>query len=182
MKLNFWPTSRRGWLGVGLNLAAIAIMLTFLFYSPTRLSMRVFAAGASAPDFQRPALSAEILQLSAYRGRPVLLNFFSTDCDFSAQVVANINALHTLRPDVVILSINSNGADESTAQIWADQYQPNYPLLLDPGRQVARAYHVFATPFWVLIDARGQITSVRWGEHSGENLARRVNEFLPSLP
>ena len=93
--------------------------------------------------------------------------------------VANINALIESRPDVVVLSVNSNRASLSAAQAFAEQYHPNFPLLLDQTGSITQLYQPFRTPFWFFINPEGVIVAVRVGEHSNNNLLYRVNEYLP---
>lgn len=104
-KINLWPTTRRGWLYVPLTLAAALMAATFLLWSPAQASQRTRAAGTVAPDFQAIALDGQAIHLADYAGRSVLLNFFSTTCNVSADAVVNINALLRERPDLVIFSI-----------------------------------------------------------------------------
>lgn len=175
----FWPEGKVGWLRVMLTLAAIAVAISFLVWSPSRFLARARAAGTTAPDFRAATSDGQVIQLSAYRGRPVLLNFFATDCPWSQAAVANINAMLESRPDVVVLSVNANRASAAEVQAFAEKYQPQYPLLLDPSGGITNQYRPFRTPFWFFINQAELITAVRIGEHHGFNLLYRVNEFLP---
>lgn len=176
---SFWPSHRRGWLYLGLTLSAIAMAATFGIWSPKELSQRARASGTSAPDFRAMTTAHQIVRLSAYRGQPILLNFFSTTCSVSAEAVANLDALQRARPDLVVLSINTNRASEAEIKVWGEQHDANYPLVPDPGRQITALYRPYATPFWVFIRPDGVIAGVRIGEHRAHNLLFRVNELLP---
>src|ERR1051325_4211386 len=89
----FWPEGKVGWLRVLLTLAAIAIALSFLIWSPFHFLSRARAAGTIAPDFRAATLDGQVIELSSFRGRPVLLNFFATDCPWSQAAVGNINVM-----------------------------------------------------------------------------------------
>jgi peroxiredoxin len=144
---------------------------------PARWQAR--AAGTVAPDFQAVSVTGEAVQLAAYRGRPVLLNFFSTNCEVSARAVANLNRLHTQRPDVVILAVNLNQASAAEVLQWGQAHGAEFPLIADPTGTITAQYRPYATPFWFFIRPDGVIASVRLGEHRDHNLLYRVNEFLP---
>jgi hypothetical protein len=176
---SFWPQGKTAWVRVVLTLAAIGMAVSFLIWSPYPYLARARAAGTLAPDFRAVTTDGQVFQLSALRGRPVLLNFFSTDCPWSQAAVENINAMLESRPDVVVLSVNANHASVAEVLAFSEKTRPNYPLLLDPFSLITSRYRPFRTPFWFFINAEGLITAVRFGEHHGYNLVYRVNEFLP---
>jgi len=186
---SFWPQGKIAWVRVVLTLAAIGMAASFLIplrfapgtivWSPYLYLARARAAGTIAPDFQAATPDGQVIQLSAYRGRPILLNFFSTDCPWSQGAVENINAMLESRPDVIVLSVNTNHATAAEVLAFSEKTHPNYPLLLDPFGFITSQYRPFRTPFWFFVSAEGLITAVRFGEHHGYNLVYRVNEFLP---
>lgn len=175
----FWPTSYQGWLRVMLTLAAIGMAGSFLIWSPYPYLARARAVGTVAPDFQAATPEGRVFRLSNFRGRPVLLNFFSTDCEWSQAAVENINTMLESRPDVVVLSVNTDGAGVDEVKAFAQKTHPKFPLLLDQLGVITSQYRPFRTPFWFFINTEGGITAVRIGEHRGYNLLYRVNEFLP---
>lgn len=179
MRASFWPKDRVAWLRFALTLAAIGMAASFLVWSPYPYLARARAVGTVAPDFQAATPEGRVFRLSNFRGQPVLLNFFSTDCEWSQAAVANINTMLESRPDVVVLSVNAGGEGMSEVKAFAQKTQPKFPVLVDPLEIVTSQYRPFRTPFWFFINAEGVITAVRIGEHHGYNLLYRVNEFLP---
>lgn len=175
-----WPASRAAWLRAALSLVATGMAASFLIWSPYPYLARARAVGTSAPDFRAMTPEGQVFQLSNFRGRPVLLNFFSTDCQFSQAAVTTINTMMMSRPDVVVLSVNANLARAAQVRAFANQYHPDFPLLLDPLGIITNMYRPFRTPFWFFISPAGVITAARIGEHIGNNLLYRVDEFLPS--
>src|SRR5436190_23901610 len=103
--ISFWPKGKIAWLRVMLTLAAIGMAASFLVWSPYPYLVRARAVGTIAPDFRAATPEGKVFQLSNFRGRPVLLNFFATDCEWSQAAVTNINMMLESRPDVVVLSI-----------------------------------------------------------------------------
>ena len=56
--------------------------------------------------------------------------------------------------DVVILGIN-DGETPQKVRESLDEHQPPWPVLLDPTREVAKAYKVRAIPKFIFIDKNG---------------------------
>ena len=56
--------------------------------------------------------------------------------------------------NVVIWGINDGEAPQKV-QESLDEHQPFWPILLDPHRQVRKAYQIEAIPFFVLIGKEG---------------------------
>lgn len=180
---------KRDWLVAIAYLAAIAIVLALLLLAQTNRSAAwhqwqaahsTLPAGIAAPDFTLTALDGQTYRLSALRGQPVLITFFSTQCAPSVRAIANINRLRIQRPDLVILAVNHGQESVAAVQTLADSYAPAYPLLLDPFGLVQHAYHPTVTPAWYFIDVTGRIIAVRFGEHTNDNLLIRTAMLLPS--
>jgi peroxiredoxin len=109
-----------------------------------------------APDFTLPDLEGHIHMLSDYRGRLVIVNFWSAECPHSQRVD---NFLQAYRAEwgeaVVILSIASNG-NESQEMISRIARNRNLQVVLrDAEQAVAERYEALATPHVYLIDRQG---------------------------
>jgi thioredoxin-dependent peroxiredoxin len=97
--------------------------------------------GAAAPDFKLPADDGREVELSALRGRPVVLYFYPKDdtpgctkeaCSFrdrKGEIEARGAVVLGVSPD----SVASHGE-------FRDKYGLNFPLLADAGHRVAEAY------------------------------------------
>ena len=56
--------------------------------------------------------------------------------------------------DVVVWGVNS-GETPHQVRKFLDEHQPPWPMLLDPHREVSKAYQIKAIPFFILIDKAG---------------------------
>ncbi len=175
----FFPANSNARQRAVLNIAAIGMALSFLTLPGLIRQPRTRAVGSPAPDFIAQTPDGQTFRLSDFRGKPVLLSFFSTGCQWSRAVVPNMNALTASRPDVVILSVNTNGASADEIAAFAKDTSAQFPLLLDSQGAITRAYRPSGTPAWFFINAEGIITAARWGEHRQHNLLYRVNQYLP---
>ena len=109
-----------------------------------------------ATDFRLETLEGETYTLSAMSGKVVLLDV-GVSLYGGNIVVPEVEAVYerfNKVDDVVIWSI-SGGEVPRKVREFLDQYQPPWPLLLDPHRQVKKAYQIKRIPSFILIDKAG---------------------------
>jgi peroxiredoxin len=109
-----------------------------------------------APEFTLPDLAGRIHMLSDYRGRIVIVNFWSAECPHSERVDTGITAcLAGWGDSVTLLSIASN-ANESGGVLAAAAHKRKIPVLLrDTDHSVAERYDALTTPHAFVIDRQG---------------------------
>ena len=109
-----------------------------------------------ATNFRLETLEGETYTLSAMSGKVVLLDV-GVSLYGGNIVVPEVEAVYerfNKVDDVVIWSI-SDGEVPRKVREFLDQYQPPWPLLLDPHRQVKKAYQIKRIPSFILIDKEG---------------------------
>jgi peroxiredoxin len=116
----------------------------------------VILPGQPAPSFCLPGLDGRQHCLDAYRGRIVVLNFWSAECPHSARVDGEMLKLFEVWGDgVVVLPIASN-ANETREQARLAAAPRGLPVvLLDAGHRVADLYGAQTTPHLYIIDRDG---------------------------
>jgi len=112
--------------------------------------------GQPAPDFSLLDLSGQIHRLSDYRGRIVILNFWSAECPHAARVDRELGIyLREWGGRVVLLTFAAN-ANESEAQVAAAAPQRGLgPVLLGSRSGVPDEYEAQTTPHLFVVDADG---------------------------
>ncbi len=112
-----------------------------------------------APDFEAPTLDGAPFRLSAHRGSVILLNFWATWCPPCRTEIPDLVALQRELGDRGLLVIGVS-TDEGGAEVvapFAENFQINYPVVLDDG-SVSEAYGgIWALPTTVIIDRAGRI-------------------------
>ncbi|PWH17784.1 MAG: hypothetical protein DDG60_01515 [Anaerolineae bacterium] len=111
---------------------------------------------APAPDFLLPDLNGKLHQLSEYRGKIVVLNFWSAECPWSEQSDAEIKMYsETWKDKVIVLRIASN-AHETDAMLRDASHARGLDIILkDSAAQVADLYEAQTTPHCFVVDAEG---------------------------
>jgi peroxiredoxin len=109
-----------------------------------------------APDFELPSLNGDIHHLRDYRGRIVIINFWSAECPHASRVDASILvALIRWGTEVVLLTIASNANESAELLKNASQSRGIPTVLIDTGHLVADAYQAQVTPEVFVIDREG---------------------------
>lgn len=152
-------------LGV-IALLAVVFGSLVLLPSPAQQPTAGVPIGAAAPAFDLPIYGGRgvgsTINLTALRGHPIILNFWSESCPpcrtevpFLQRTYAQYAAQHQF----ALLGINQADPKGDIATFGAD-FNITYPLLFDSGDKINEAYGVTAIPTTYFIDSKGIVRSV----------------------
>jgi len=122
--------------------------------------------GKPAPDFTLTDQNGQPVALSAFRGKPVLLNFWAPWAPNSKEEVRTLIVLRTqtAMKELVIIGITAD-RNPDTAAAFLGAMPINYPVLSDPGLVVTmRKYAAFMVPITILIDRSGLVKKIYYGQ------------------
>ncbi len=109
-----------------------------------------------APDFELPDLHGKIHRLGDYRGRIVIVNFWSCECPHSRRTDKAIMSMFVQwRNDVVMLFIASNRNEKVQDVKKAAGARRLRTVLLDADCTVADLFEAQTTPHVFMIDREG---------------------------
>lgn len=122
--------------------------------------------GKPAPDFTLKDLDGKDVQLSSFKGKKVVLEWFNPGCPFvkAAHTKGSLKeaAKKQTANGVVWLAVNSSapgkqghGADTNKAA--AKSWSLDHPILLDESGVVGKAYGATNTPHMMVIDDKGTL-------------------------
>ena len=117
--------------------------------------------GREAPDFALHALVGSNVRLSEHRGEVVVLSFWGSRCSpCRMQLAALDQSLKTY--STVGLRVFGIGVDDDPTRSleFAKGQSVEFPLLLDPTKDVSRRYQVDNLPMTLLIDRSGVVRHV----------------------
>ena len=109
-----------------------------------------------APDFELRGLDGHLHRLNDYRGRIVIVYFWSVDCPHVERTDAFLRAaMKRWGEDVVLLAIASNANESLSALENASRSRGISTVLIDASHSVADAYAAQITPEVFVIDRAG---------------------------
>jgi peroxiredoxin len=142
----------------GMGLAAIVAVAALIFFQWDR------TVGRAAPDFTLDQAYGGRVDLSAYRGRSVLLVFWTTSCSICRHELPLLDRLNTefRARGVEILAVNIRDLD-GARQFMGDQHL-RLTNLIDADGTTAERYGVSGVPKLVLVGPDGKVrrTAAGW--------------------
>jgi peroxiredoxin len=167
-------------------LAAVAILALIVFIAsrhwirPIRF-MRDGDAGAHrlAPDFSVTDLSGQTLQLSRYRGKVVVLNFWATWCSPCRGEIPRFVDLQTRygRDGLQIIGISLDD-DPKLVRAFYQQLRMNYPVAIGDAKLAEQYGGVLGLPVSFLISRDGRIYAKHVGEADAALIEREIKSAL----
>jgi peroxiredoxin len=150
-------------------LAAIVLMATVLGGCSSSLTTHASEASVngrkSAPDFTLTGMNGAPVNLSDYRGKVVLLNFWATWCGPCEAEIPWFIEFEEMYKDrgFATLGVSMDEDGWQAVQPFVKQRAINYPVMIGNDR-VAQLYGgIDSLPSTFLIDREGRIASVHLG-------------------
>jgi len=114
--------------------------------------------GQPAPDFQLQNLDGQPISLNDLKGKPVLLNFWSTRCPPCVHEMPFLQEIYDewSGKGLMLIAINV-GEGSSTVKGFMQNRNLSLPVLLDTELAVAQKYNITGIPTTFFIDTDGVI-------------------------
>ena len=173
-----------------LALALLALPRAATRDTPVRLSpvptLQAYPARTRAPDLRLATLDGGAVHLAALRGRPVLVNFWSSTCAPCARelpLLARARAAH--RADgLALVGVLAASDQPAAARRFARRTgATTWPTGIDPGPgpsgPTMTAYGVVGLPETFFVRRDGTLASRQLGELTQASLDRQLAAILP---
>ena len=142
------------------SLRGLVVVLVLLLASTAHAEQTLTAipAGTSAPDFVLQDTEGRTHRLSDYRGKPVIINFWTTWCPPCREEIPSMNrAWHLLEEDGIALLAINMGEDEDTIFIFSADYPADFPMLMDREGKVIAEWPVKGLPTTYVVAPDGTL-------------------------
>jgi len=160
-------TERRGFLAATAGLALLAALPAARAQDR---GMSLVAGVPPAPTLRLPDMDGKPVDLAAYRGKMVLVNFWATWCPPCRKEFPSLGRVRKLfRPaDFEVMAVNV-GEDPETAFSFAGS--PDFPVLFDRNSQAMEHWQVKGLPTTLVVDRQGRLALRAVGGREFDNPA-----------
>ena len=153
-----------------------------------RAALQVVNERRAAPPFRLANASGRVVRLSDFRGKPVVLNLWATECRGCRAELPAFIELDRVYKDkgLVVIGVSMDVMYEDLKTVregWArvkpfiKSRRMNYTILLDDG-SVEKAFDVTALPATYLIDRSGRTAATYIGVVEPADLENNVKTLL----
>ena len=136
---------------------------------------------AMAPDFSLPQLSGERLDLSAYRGKVVLLDFWATWCDPCRDEIPRFVDLQNKYRDqgLQIIGVSMDDGPEPVRDFY-QRFKMNYPVVMGTAQTGELYGGVLGLPIAYVIGRDGRIYAKHIGATDISVFEKEIVNLLQS--
>lgn len=147
-----------------LRLSVIRPLLLVLAFLATHVSH-----ADSLPDFSLQDSGGKTWQLSALRGKVVMLNFWASWCAPCRKEMPLLEAMYQdlKESDFVLLAINTE-SEVAEAEALLQELNLTFPILCDKDGAVVQLLGVNAMPTTLVIDGKGELRFANRGYRPGD--------------
>ena len=165
-----------------LLLATMVLALLTAGCTPSSSPTQGAKVGNLAPDFQLNNLDGELVSLSDFRGKPVLINFWATRCTYCRVEMPYLQQVYEEWSDkgLVLLAINI-GENSSQVRKFIQDNNLSFPVLLDTEESVGEKYNTaVGIPITFFIDEDGIIQDFKLGAFwSKAEIESSLSKIIP---
>lgn len=161
----------------GLLALAIIAVAAFVWLSPQ--GSKLFAA--KAPEISTPTLDGGRFDLASYHGRPVLLNFWATDCPGCVKEIPMlIDLQREFGPQgFQVIGMAMQYDDPRLVRNMSAKMGIPYVVALDSQGQAAQVFGgINLVPTSFLIDGQGRIVERTLGEIDKNEMTEKIRNLL----
>lgn len=141
---------------------------------------RMPEAGQAAPNFTLADLEGNEVSLAAFRGRPVIINFWATWCGPCRIEMPELQRAYEERQEegLAILAVNMEESPDMVRRFFYDDLRLTFTPLLDQDGEVANRYAIFNLPTTYFVDPEGTIAAVHRGPLTGGQIDGYLEETV----
>jgi cytochrome c biogenesis protein CcmG/thiol:disulfide interchange protein DsbE len=166
---------------IAVIVVAIALCIFFYAWRTPHSQQPALSVGALAPGFSLPDFQGGHVDLSAYRGKLILLDFWATWCDPCRDEVPHFVELQEKYRDqgLQIIGISMDDGPEPVREFF-QKYKMNYPVAMGNAK-IGEAYGgILGLPIAFLLGRDGRIYSKHIGATDVSVFEKEIVNLLKS--
>lgn len=135
--------------------------------------------GDPAPDFAGTDLNGQPVSLAAYKGKPVILRFWSTECKFCRADTPIFNRYFDQYKNAGLRVVYINRhSDEATVRKFVEDLEIGFPVLVDSDGKIADRYNIKVEPQTIFISPDHKLVTAILGGVSEEELKKILGGYF----
>ncbi len=140
---------------------------------------KALRTGDKVPSFKGKDMNGNQVSLAAYKGHPVIMRFWSTECKFCRADTPVFNKYYTLFKDkgLKILYINTTQTVEEVRD-FIKELNVTFPVIKDEGAIIAQKYNIKMQPITIVLSPEHTMLAAIYGGVSGDELQELVGHYL----
>ena len=156
----------------------VSILVLAVLMGCTRSDERAAASG-DAPNFKLQDLDGKSVQLSDFKGKLVVLDFWATWCQPCRDSIPGMAKLSKDYADkgLVILAISLDGGASGEIKTFQQEHGMTYTVLMGT-EDVASLYSVRTIPMMIVLDKSGKIQKRYLGAGNEDDIEKTVKQLL----
>ncbi|HEX8169314.1 MAG TPA: redoxin family protein [Thermoanaerobaculia bacterium] len=163
---------------VGVVIALALVSVLFLGLGKDPAAIRSPLVGKAAPDFALREVGTErTIDISQFRGKPLVINFWATWCGPCWEEHPVLVANARMQPNVQFLGVVFQDQEEKILN-FLQQRGSSYPTLVDDKGKTAIAYGVGGVPETFFLDAKGTIVAKYAGPMDSDTLQLNLRKAM----
>lgn len=134
--------------------------------------------GQRAPHLELMDLAGNYVQLSDYRGKKVLVNFWATWCSPCRDELPDMQQIYEdFSDDLIVLGVNLTMAEPSVEEVrsFIEETKVTFPIVLDRESHALNVYRVIVYPTTFVLDEEGIIHEVFFGAIDYETMQHTLD-------
>lgn len=137
--------------------------------------------GDTPPDFELTTVAGDLVKLSDYKGKKVILNFWASWCPPCKAEMPHMEKYYKAYKDsknVEILAVNMTTTERrgmDNIEKFVNAYGLTFPIPLDQDGKVTKAYGVISPPTTYIINTDGTIAHKEIGPIDEEMIEEFIN-------
>jgi len=154
-----------------------------LAQTPSQESLKPEGDRAAAPNFELNDAEGKTVQLSALKGRVVVLNFWATWCHGCQTEIPSFVEVEKkyAGEGLTIVGISMDDDGWKSVRTWIKEKRVNYPIVIG-NNDLGQKFGLVGMPLTVLVDREGRIASTHAGVVDRAIFERQVKTLLRPDP
>ncbi len=138
--------------------------------------------GQPAPEFDFTLFNGQKIALKDFRGKPVVINFWSSGCPHCQREAPVLEAIYEKyrKRGLVIIGVSVSQDQEQPARDFAQRYKLTFPVGHDDSGELTSLYVVQTAPTISFVDRAGNLLEWHVGELTEAAFLQRIEDLLAS--